>query len=159
MTKTGDESGDGGGDGKNEGTAIDFERVRQFHQNFLVPLRDRVSEEITRFSPYAGEPPTDSHHILIGNGTYLPIADTLATEIDTGLSKMHSIMSGMESELLVISDRLNSTMVVFMELEDEQNLTAGELAAIFGTSTGSGTAAGTGGSGNVGGGGGGDDET
>ncbi|RKS08293.1 hypothetical protein DFP74_3989 [Nocardiopsis sp. Huas11] len=126
-----EESGNGGGGGGGEDvTSIDFERVKQFHTDFLLPLQERVSQEVTRFSAYAGEP--DGHFILIGNGARLPIADTLATEIDTSLTTLHGIMTDLESELIVVSDRLHENLTVFINLEDDQDLTAQELLSILG---------------------------
>ncbi|WP_304455305.1 hypothetical protein [Nocardiopsis sp. YSL2] len=146
-----DEGGNGGGNGDGTGgggddvTAIDFERVKQFHKDFLLPLQERVSQEVTRFSAYAGEP--EGHFILIGNGAHLPISDTLATEIDTSLTTLHGIMADLESELIVVSDRLHENLNVFINLEDDQDLTAQELLSILGEPSVS-AGSGGGGSGN-----------
>ncbi|WP_159941004.1 hypothetical protein [Nocardiopsis sp. FR6] len=145
----GDGSGSGSGNGGDEGTAIDLDRLTQFRDKFVVPLREEVSTMMMKFAKY-GEASAGSesggtgHLILLGNAKYLPIAGTVAGEIDTSMGTLYRILADMESELLLVEDRLSTNMRVFMDLEDEQKLTAEEVAAIIGTpSAGSGSGGGT----------------
>lgn len=125
----------GSGDGKGEGTAIDLDRLKTFQKDFLLPLRERASEETARFSRYqsgSSENGGGGPHILLGNEKFLPIAGALAQEIDTSMSALHAILTALEEELIRVEDRLSSNMTAFIELEDAQNLSAQEVVDLIG---------------------------
>ncbi|MBB6119145.1 hypothetical protein [Nocardiopsis algeriensis] len=127
---------DGSGDGKNEGTAIDLDRLKAFQRDFLLPLRERASEETARFSRYQSDSSGSGEggpHILLGNEKFLPIAGELAKEIDTSMSKLHAILTALEDELIRVEDRLSSNMTAFVELEDAQHLSAQEVVDLIGS--------------------------
>ncbi|WP_150242689.1 AAA family ATPase [Nocardiopsis quinghaiensis] len=128
---SGNEKGESG-----EATRIDLDQLKDFRKKFVIPLRERVSEEVTRFAPYqnaGGSGESAQHHILIGNAKFLESAGLLSSEIDTSLATLYSILTDLESELGLIEDRLHENMSAFVNLEDEQKLSAQDVVNLIGS--------------------------
>jgi hypothetical protein len=103
----------------------------------VTPLREAVDTQLTAFSVYEGIGGGEGggYHRL-GNPEGLPIAGRLAGKIDTSMGNIHQFLSDLQLELTEIEDRLSENLITFVDLEDEQSLTAQEIHNLIGSGTG-----------------------
>ncbi|WP_020480243.1 hypothetical protein [Nocardiopsis halotolerans] len=131
----GGESGAGGG---GEGTKIDLDRIQQFRTNIVTPLRKEIDAHVTAFSVFGGtgEGRTAGYNRL-GDRDIVPMAGTLVDKIDTSMGNIYQFLSDLQQELTDIEERLSESLIEFVEVENEQNITAQELSTLLGGGVGS----------------------
>ncbi|MGW9350126.1 hypothetical protein SAMN05421803_1312 [Nocardiopsis flavescens] len=112
-------------------TSIDLETVRSFVTTYLAPFSTGLNTHISEFE-YYGEG-QDGPHVRIGNPSHLPEAGILGGRFDTSLLAVHTELIGLQEEVGRITDRLNSNMLVFLGLEEDEELTAAQLLSIIGS--------------------------
>lgn len=115
-------------------TSIDLETVRSFVTNYLDPFSTGLNTHIAEFE-YYGEG-QEGPHVRIGNPTFLAEAGILGGRFDASLLAIHTELVGLQEEVGRITDRLNSNMLVFLGLEEGEELSAAQLLSIIGSPSG-----------------------
>ncbi|MFL1442356.1 hypothetical protein, partial [Nocardiopsis protaetiae] len=72
-------------------------------------------------------------HVLIGNPSLLAEAGTLGGRFDTSLQLIRTTLGELQAEAGRVINRLNSNMLIFLELEEDEELTAAQLLSLIGS--------------------------
>lgn len=115
---------------------VTLDYLRGLRTDHIDAMRERFSAKKTEFDQYyAGE---SAKTPRFGNPALLPSAGVLADEVKQALTKVEELFDKYEQDLLAISKGIADSELVFDDLEEDAELTAGQLNQIFGSSAPSG---------------------
>ena len=131
-----DSSGGATGDGegsKDKGTKIDLVKIAQFKDDFIVEVGDQLQEHTPNYYDYSegGGSEKAPRVTRLGDPELLPVAGTLGSRLDQSMAMLYSILNEFDEEFTGIVERLEENMVTFDDLENDQALTAGQVAQLM----------------------------